>query len=74
MVMLTWLYPTKIRAIAQGFVYNIGRGFCAFAPFVVGTLALTFGLGTAFWVTSAAFLLGVLSVLLLPETKGKLLN
>lgn len=72
--MLTWLYPTKIRATAQGFVYNIGRGFSAFAPFVVGTLALTFGLGAAFWVTSAAFLLGVLSVLLLPEMKGKLLN
>ena len=34
--MLAELYPTEIRGSGQGFVYNIGRGLSALAPFVVG--------------------------------------
>ena len=36
------IYPTAIRATAQGFTYNIGRVVSA-APFTVGTLAQTHG-------------------------------
>ena len=35
------LYPTEIRATAQGFTYNLGRIASAAAPFTVGTLAST---------------------------------
>ena len=35
------LYPTDIRATAQGFTYNIGRIASAAAPFAVGSLAQT---------------------------------
>ena len=52
------LYPTAIRATAQGFTYNVGRIASAAAPFVVGSLAGTRGFGVAFSVTGAAFLLG----------------
>jgi MFS family permease len=35
------IYPTSVRAIAQGFTFNIGRFGSAAAPFVVGSLAQT---------------------------------
>ena len=41
------IYPTSIRATAQGFTYNIGRVASAAAPWVVGSLAQTHGYGTA---------------------------
>ena len=50
------IYPTAIRATAQGFTYNIGRIASAAAPFVVGSLATTRGFGTALSVAAAAFL------------------
>jgi MFS family permease len=71
---LAELYPTKIRATAQGFNYNMGRAVSACAPFVVGSLAVRYGLGSAFLITSAAFLLATLTIFLLPETKGKVLD
>jgi len=69
------LFPTDIRATAMGLTYNIGRGFSALAPFVVGGLAMRWGgLGTAFFVLAGAFALAGLLALLLPETRGKQLE
>ncbi len=65
------LFPTRIRATAQGLTYNIGRVASAAAPFVVGTLAETYGLGMAFNVTAAAFLFSAALAAFLPETRGK---
>ncbi len=65
------LFPTKIRATAQGFTYNIGRGLSAIAPFTIGALAKTHGLRIAFYLTSASFLFAALVAFALPETKGK---
>ena len=65
------LFPTRIRATAQGFTYNIGRGLSAIAPFTIGALAKTHGLGIAFYLTSASFLFVALVAFALPETKGK---
>ncbi|MBI2956564.1 MAG: MFS transporter [Acidobacteria bacterium] len=64
------LFPTEIRATAMGLTYNLGRAVSAFAPFLTGFLALRYGLGGAFWTTSAAFLLAAVLARLLPETKG----
>ncbi|HHY68044.1 MAG TPA: MFS transporter [Alicyclobacillus sp.] len=69
---LAELFPTAIRATGQGFTYNFGRGVSASAPFVVGTLAMTMGLGSAFFATALSFALAAITTLVfLPETKGK---
>jgi MFS family permease len=65
------LYPTAIRARAQGFTYNIGRIMSAAAPFTVGTLAGSHGFETAFLVTGVAFLLAAAAWFWIPETRGR---
>jgi MFS family permease len=73
-VMLAEIFPTGIRGFAQGFTYNVGRAFSALAPFTIGALADSFGIGSALAVTSAFFLAGAGLIRLLPETKGKILD
>jgi MFS family permease len=68
------LFPTEIRATAMGTSYNVGRGFSAAAPFVVGILAHSFGLGPSFFLLAGAFFLAALLAMALPETKGKQLE
>jgi MFS family permease len=68
------LYPTAIRATAQGLTYNIGRVASAAAPFAVGTLAQTHGFGAALSICSAAFLLAALCWAWIPETRGAALT
>jgi MFS family permease len=68
------LFPTEVRATAMGVSYNIGRGLSAAAPFVVGALANTYGLGSAFFLQAGAFLAAALLALALPETRGKVLE
>jgi MFS family permease len=65
------LYPTSIRASAQGFTYNIGRIASAAAPFAVGSLATSSGFGVAFLVSGAAFLVGAIAWVGIPETRGR---
>ncbi len=65
------LYPTAIRATAQGFTYNIGRLASAAAPFVVGSMAQQRGFGAAFSMTAAAFLIAAAMWVFIPETKGR---
>jgi MFS family permease len=68
------LFPTEIRATAMGISYNVGRIFSAAAPFAIGMLAAHFGLGPAFLLQSATFLLAAVLALSLPETRGKQLE
>ncbi len=68
--MLAELYPTAIRGSGQGFVYNIGRGLSALAPYVVGALGDRHGLGAAIGLNAGFFLLGAGIVFLLPETRS----
>ncbi len=68
------LFPTEIRATAMGLTYNIGRGFSAIAPFVVGTIAKDYSFYSAFLFLAAAFFLAAMFALALPETKGKALE
>ena len=67
------IYPTAIRATAQGLTYNTGRLASAAAPFAVGTLAQTHGFGTALSICSAAFVLAAVFWIWIPETRGKAL-
>ena len=65
------LYPTAIRATAQGFTYNIGRVASAVAPFAVGTLAQTRGFSAALSICSVAFVLAAIFWIWIPETRGR---
>jgi MFS family permease len=68
------LYPTAVRATAQGVTYNIGRIASAVAPFVVGSLAATHGFGTALSVAASAFLVAAALWIWIPETRGRALD
>jgi MFS family permease len=63
------LYPTAVRATAQGFTYNIGRVASAAAPWLVGGLADTHGFGPALSITAAAYALAAATWIFIPETK-----
>jgi MFS family permease len=68
------LFPTAIRATAMGLSYNIGRGFSALAPLIVGAVATRYSFFSAFLFLAAAFFLAAMLALALPETKGKALE
>ena len=65
------LYPTSIRATAQGFTYNLGRIASAAAPFTVASLAANQGFSVAFTVTGVAFLMAAVMWIWIPETQGR---
>jgi MFS family permease len=67
------LYPTAIRATAQGTSYNIGRMAGAVAPYTIGAVATLpgIGIGLALGVTSAFFLLGAGLIFTLPDRSGQ---
>lgn len=71
----TELFPTRIRATAQGFCYNFGRGIAAFFPALIGmaTAVLPLGDGIAAFAAGAYATL-VVAALLLPETRGRSLD
>ena len=68
------IYPTEIRATAQGFTYNIGRIASAVAPWAVGSLAATRGFGVAFSLAAVAFVCAAIMWTWIPETKGRALS
>lgn len=68
------IYPTRIRATAQGFTYNLGRVASAAAPWTVGTLAQTHGFTAAFSTAALAFVLAGVAWIWIPETKGRELD
>ena len=74
--MLAELFPTRVRATAQGLVYNIGRALGALGPYTIGRAAELpgVGIGLALGLTSAFFLAGAVLILLVPETRGKALE
>lgn len=72
--MLSELYPTRVRGAGLGFVYNIGRGCSALAPWTVGYFADHYGIGTSLGLNSAFFAMGALLVFTLPETKKAALD
>jgi MFS family permease len=65
------IYPTEIRASAQGFTYNMGRIGSAVAPWAVGRLAETSGFGAAFSLSAVAFFCAAVIWRWIPETRGR---
>lgn len=68
------LFPTDVRATGQGFCYGGGRLLSASAPYTVGVLAQSNGIGSALALTSVFFSLGAFLILLLPNTRGTRLD
>jgi len=68
--MLAELFPTRIRASAQGFCYNTGRLASVIAPFAIGAASTKHGLGFAIACDAIFFALAGMLIWLLPETKG----
>src|SRR5213078_3450648 len=65
------LFPTHVRATGQGFSYNTGRAVGSLVPTIVGVAAPIAGLGEAMGVcASSAYVLVLVAVALLPETRG----
>ncbi len=64
------IFPTTVRASAQGLTYNLGRGVSALAPYVIGTFAGR-GLGFAFLLAAGSFLCAGILALFLPETRNR---
>ena len=66
------IYATRIRATAQGFIYNLGRIASAVAPFLVGSWAETHRFGAAFRLIACFFALAAALWIWIPETKPQL--
>ena len=66
------LFPTRIRATAQGFAFNAGR-------VITATVVLTFGLSPTWFgglaqtcaIISLVYVIGMVVIWFCPETKGK---
>jgi MFS family permease len=69
------LFPAHIRGAGVGFCYNFGRIASAGFPVLVGYMSKSMPLGQAIGIDAAvAYGLVVLTVLLLPETRGRKLD
>jgi MFS family permease len=71
-IYLPELYPTRIRATAAGFCFNIGRVLAATGPFVTGYLVIKLGsFGLAASAVALVYVVGLLILPFAPETKGR---
>ena len=71
----TELFPSRVRGSGQGFAYNFGRGIGALFPALVGYLSATMPLGQAIGMfAGSAYVVVIIAVSLLPETRGKALQ
>src|SRR5215831_13292062 len=68
------IFPTAVRARALGFTYNGARALSCIAPYTIGRVGDSQGLGWAFVICAIAFLLASIMATQLPETKGKQLE
>jgi MFS family permease len=73
-IMGSEIFPTAVRARALGFTYNGARMLSALAPLIIGRVGQAKGLGWAFYLCAAGYLLAALTTTQLPETKGKQLE
>jgi MFS family permease len=69
--MASELFPTRIRAVALGISYNVGRALSALAPWLIGRIGEVHGLGWAFSACGVAYACAAATALFLPETSGR---
>ena len=67
------LFPDRTRATGSGFAFNIGRGFGAVvAPFTVGVIAKTQGLGVGIGTLTIIFVFGIIALAFMPNSYAEL--
>ena len=66
------LYPTRIRNLGAGFCFNVGRGIAAFAPYVLGQMAVSIGLSASIALCALGFFGAAVVMLLMPEVGQRL--
>ncbi len=64
-------YPTHVRSLGVGFLFNIGRALSAIGPYTLGALAATYSLQTSIVVCGILYVLGAILIFFLPETFRK---
>jgi MFS family permease len=68
------LFPTSIRSSAISIIFNSARFLAMLGPIVASSLIALFGgYGEAATILSSVFAVGIVGVLFLPETKGRVL-
>jgi len=82
-IYLPELFPLRLRSTGTSFCYNVGRFIAASGPFTLGLLQAHLAAGaitadakldafrTACCWVSGVFLVGLIALLFLPETKGR---
>jgi MFS family permease len=71
-VWLPELYPTSVRATGIALVFNGSRFLACFGPLVAGSLIVALGgFGATATTVGCIYLVGLVVVWLLPETRGK---
>ncbi|MDA2939233.1 MFS transporter, partial [Acidobacteria bacterium AH-259-A15] len=65
------LYPTRLRGTGVGFCYNTVRYLAAPAPILLGYLSTGFGIRNAAVMMSFIYVLGMVTLIWAPETKGQ---
>ncbi|HTJ26535.1 MAG TPA: MFS transporter [Candidatus Limnocylindria bacterium] len=66
------IFPTAVRSTAISFIFNSARFLAMLGPIVASSLIAFFhGYGEAATILSSVFLVGIVAVLYLPETKGR---
>jgi MFS family permease len=71
-VWLPELYPTRMRATALAFAFNAPRFVAFLGPLLAGTMIVSFGgFGPAAMVLATIYVVGIVAVFFLPETRGK---
>ena len=67
------LFPTRVRATGQGIAFNLGRIIAAVGAVQMGSLMRTFGgsYAQAGAVITLVYLVGLVLIWFVPETKGK---
>ena len=71
-VWLPELFPTRMRATALAFAFNAPRFIAFLGPLIGGLLIVSFGgFGPAATIVSTIYIVGIVAVLFLPETRGQ---
>lgn len=82
-IYLPELFPTSLRSTGTSFCYNVGRFVAATGPFTLGSLQATLKAGAttpeakldafrdACTYMSAIFVIGLIALMFMPETKGR---
>lgn len=62
------LFPERVRALAGGFCFNVGRLGAVAAPYTVGLIGQAYGLNVGLMIVPVFFAAAIVVMLFLPET------